>query len=602
MKAMILAAGMGSRLMPLTLTIPKPMLPIANKPSLEHIIDLCKRHNITKIKMNLFHLPEAVDHYFRGGEDFGVEISYSIEKRLWGTAGGIKRVQSFFDETFVVLMGDGLTNIDLTAMLKFHREKGAKATIAVKPVEDPSRYGVVVTDENNAIKSFQEKPKKEEAKSNLINLGIYILEPEILDLVPPKEEYDFGHQLFPKLLELNTPFYAFHTDAAWDDIGGLMDYWRVNLDVIEGKVPGYEFKGEELKKGVFVHPSTKIDKKTLEKITAPVLIGRDVEINSGVEITGPAVIGDEVCLESGVSVIKSVVLNNTWVGKGIEIKDSVVNKNYHLSVPNNFGTYIDDDKVLKVHRIVPFRVKLDQFLINITDRIVGFFALLFLSPLFLVTAILIKLDSPGPVFYISKRLRSPAIEKRGKHWYVYYKEKSVKYYVFRTMYTDADRRVKELKNKYQSGPFIKIENDPRVTRVGRILRKTSIDELPLFWNVLKGSMSLVGIWALPVYEAQHLLEKGLKAGEGEESIDLTDVSQLRFEGKLGIAGFWQARGRSNLTAEERAIHDSFQSVLDENVVAGNNYLGEYSEFPTYKGYIKMLIETFNAVVRRTGAE
>ena len=598
---MILAAGLGSRLMPLTLTIPKPMLPIANKPSLEHIIDLCKRHGITKIKMNLFHLPEAVDNYFGSGKDFGVELSYSIEKRLWGTAGGIKRVQSFFDETFVVLMGDGLTNIDLTEMLKFHREKGAKATIAVKQVADPSRYGVVVTDSTGAIKSFQEKPKKEEALSDLINLGIYILEPEILDLVPSKEEYDFGHQLFPKLLELKTPFYAYHTDAAWDDVGGLMDYWRVNLDVIEGRVAGYDFDGAELKKGVFVHPSTKIDKKTLDKIVPPVLIGRDVEIGPGVEIAGPSIIGDEVLIESKASVIKSVILNNTFVGKGIELKDSVVNKNYHLSVPNNFGTYIDDDKVLKVHRIVPFKTKFDQFLISATDRTVAFFALLFLSPLFLLTAIAIKINSRGPVFYISKRLRSPAIQKSGKHWYVYFKEKSVKYYVFRTMYTDADKRVKDLKNKYQSGPFIKIENDPRVTSVGRFLRKTSIDELPLFWNVLKGSMSLVGIWALPVYEAHHLLEKGLKSEEEGNLFDLTDVSQLRFEGKLGIAGFWQARGRSNLTAEERAIHDSVQSVLNENT-ASKEYLGEYSEFPTYKGYLKMLAETFNAVVRRTGAE
>ena len=209
MKAMILSAGAGTRLLPLTLTIPKPMLSITNKPALEHIIDLCKKHNISKIKMNLHYLPEYIDKYFKDGKQFGVDISYSIEKKLLGTAGGIKRVQSFFDETFVVLSGDGFTDIDLSSMLEFHKNSGSKATIAVKEVDDPSKFGVVVADSNFKIMSFQEKPKKEDALSKLVNLGIYIFEPEILDLIPPKEEYDFGLQLFPKLLKDKIPFYAF---------------------------------------------------------------------------------------------------------------------------------------------------------------------------------------------------------------------------------------------------------------------------------------------------------------------------------------------------------------------------------------------------------
>ena len=601
MKAMILAAGVGSRLMPLTLTIPKPMLPIVNKPALEHIVSLCRTHGIEKIKMNLHYLPEQIDRYFQNGEQFGIDISYSLEKQLLGTAGGIKRVQSFFDETFIVLSGDGFTNIDLTEMYKFHKANKSMATIAVKEVEDTSKFGVVVTDENKAITKFQEKPKKEEALSNLANLGIYIFEPEILNKIPPRKEYDFGYNLFPQLLKDKAPFYAYATNAYWSDIGSLEEYWNVNLDIISGKVSGFVKEKDEVKKGIYVHPSSKVDKKVIENASNPVLIGKNVQINSGVKLQGPVVIGNEVLIDEKAIVEESVILNNTCIGNCVEIKESVVCQNYHMSVKNKFGTYVDDDEVLKSHYIIPSKTKFNLFLISVTDRIVAFFALLFLSPIFSIVAILIKLDSKGPVFYVSKRLKAPEIEKKGKHWYVFFKEKPVKYYVFRTMYTDADKRVKELKNIYQSGPFVKVEDDPRVTKIGNKLRKTSIDELPLLWNVLKGDMSLVGIWALPTYEAEHLLHKGLKS-EGEEGdVDLTDLAQERFKGRLGLAGFWQARGRSKLSAEERALHDTMQSVMENLPHEDTEYLGEYAEFRTYKGYLKMLLETFKSVVKREGA-
>jgi len=601
MKAMILSAGAGTRLLPLTLTIPKPMLPISNKPALEHIINLCKQHNIIKIKMNLFYLPEYIDNYFKDGKQFGVDISYSIEKKLLGTAGGIKRIQSFFDETFVVLSGDGYTDIDLTSMLEFHWQHGSKATIAVKEVEDTSKFGVVVTDTNYKITNFQEKPKKEDAKSNLVNLGIYIFEPDILDFIPPKVEYDFGFQLFPELLKREVPFYAYPVNCKWSDIGSLEEYWRVNLESAKF-FNNVDYQYSETKPGVFVHKNTKLDKSFLDKLNGNIIIGKNCNFKSSVALNGKVVIGNDVYIDENASINNSVILNNTYIGKNVEINDSVVNQNYHLSVPTNFGTFIDDDKVLRSHYIVPFKTKVNIFLINATDRIVAFFALLLLSPLFLVTAILIKLDSVGPVFYISKRLRSPEIEKKGKHWYVFFKEKPVKYYVFRTMYTDADKRISQLKNKYQAGPYVKIEDDPRITKIGRILRKTSIDELPLFWNVFKGNMSLVGVWALPSYEAAHLHEKGLISEADDSSVDLSEVAQVRFKGKPGIAGFWQARGRSNLTAEERALHDTVQSVMENITDKDKDYLGEYTEFNSYKGYLKMLYETFISVVKRTGAE
>jgi mannose-1-phosphate guanylyltransferase/mannose-1-phosphate guanylyltransferase/phosphomannomutase len=601
MKAMILSAGVGSRLMPLTMALPKPMLSIANKPALYHIVNLCSRHGIKKIKMNLHYLPESVDQYFRDGSEFGVEISYSLEKKLMGTAGGIKRIQSFFDETFVVLSGDGFTNIDITEMYSFHKANNALATIAVKKVEDTSKFGVVVTDENGSIKSFQEKPKKEEALSNLANLGIYIFEPQILDMIPRGQEYDFGYNLFPDLLERGERFFAYSSSSYWSDIGSLEEYWKVNLDLASGKVQVFLDDTKEIRQGIFVHNSSGVPKEVLDKASAPVIIGRNTNIGQGVELKGPLVIGEEVYIDDNAKLIRSVVLSNTYVGKGVELSESVVSQNYHMSVKNKFGTFIDDDNVLKSHYFVPFEARLNAFLISATDRILSFFALLFLCPVFTVIAILIKMTSNGPVFYISKRLRSPAVEKKGKDWYVYIKEKPVKYYVFRTMYTEADKRVKELKNKYDSGPYVKIEDDPRVTKIGKFLRKTSIDELPLFWNVLKGDMSLVGIWALPTYEAEYILREGLKGDEESAGVDLSELARVRFEGKLGIAGFWQARGRSNLTAEERAIHDSFQSAMENISDKQTDYLGEYAKFKTYGGYLKMLAETFKSVVKREGA-
>jgi lipopolysaccharide/colanic/teichoic acid biosynthesis glycosyltransferase len=330
----------------------------------------------------------------------------------------------------------------------------------------------------------------------------------------------------------------------------------------------------------------------------PLFIGQSVEIENNVELIGPAVLGNEVFIETGATVQRSVVLANTAIGKAVEIRDSIVNQNYHLSIPNNFGLFVDEPQILKSHRVVGAKRRFNQFLIDSTDRLIAFALLAVLAIPFLLIALAIKLDSRGPVFYISRRLRSPGLLRKGKHWYVYLAEDAVKFYVFRTMYVDAEQSIHDLQNKYEGGPFVKIKNDPRVTRVGRFLRKTSIDELPLLWNVLRGEMSFVGIWGLPVYEAEAMQNEGLHDGK----IDLSEVARLRFQGKLGLAGFWQARGRSALSAEERAIHDSMQAVLTNIDEKDADYLGEYAEFQTYKGYLKMLFETFKAVVKRTGAE
>lgn len=596
MNAMILAAGLGERLKPLTLTIPKPMLPVCNKPVMEYSIELCKKHNIKDIKINLHYLPEQIDKYFGDGSKFGVNISYSIEKNLCGTAGAIKRVKSNFKDTFLVLTGDSYHNINLTDLISYHKESKSIATIVVKKATI-NRKDWKAELNGNKLKAIQET---DEITNEYVNCGVYIFEPEIFNHIPDKNYSSIVQDLLPGLLEKNIDVNCCITEEEWNNVDSLEEYWNLNMRLCSYNLSDIQ-GGDKLKEGIYIHPTVKFDDLQIENFKPPIIIGENTEICKGVKLEGPLVLGKELFIDENASLSKSVILSNTYVGKNVEIKESVVNKNYHLSVPAKFGMYVDDDNVLKSHRLVPFKTKFNLFLINATDRIVAFFALLFLSPIFAVTAILIKFDSKGPVFYISKRLKAPEVETKGNHQYVYFKEKAVKYYVFRTMYVDADQRIKELKNKYDTGPFRKIENDPRVTKVGKILRKTSIDELPLLWNVLKGQMSLVGIWALPTYEAKELLDKGLKSEIENGVIDLSDVAQVRFQGKLGLAGFWQARGRSNLTAEERALHDTYQSVMENLSHEDEEYLGEYTEFKTYKGYLKMLFETFKSVIKREGA-
>ncbi len=388
-------------------------------------------------------------------------------------------------------------------------------------------------------------------------------------------------------------------DGIFEPLTSLHYYWELNLRLLKEQKIKEWLTAREIRPGIYTGPNCKIKTSLSENVLPPVLIGSNCRIGPDVTIKGPAIIGNNVKLDRGATVEKSIIFDNTYVGKRVAVQESVVARNCYISVKTLFGTFVEENFIIGEYWHEPLKMKIDRFLIALIDRTVALMALILLLPLFIVIAILIKLDSPGPVFYVSKRLKRPAIEKKEKNYYQYEREEAVKYYVFRTMYTNADSRWKEMaaKNKYQSGPYRKIEDDPRVTRIGKILRKTSLDELPLLFNVLKGDMSLVGIWALPVYEAEALQQEGLKV----DQIDLSETAHVRFAGRLGLAGFWQARGRSELTAEERALHDSFQSALIA-LKTNSDEIGEYGEYISLKGYLKLLWETFIAVLKRKGAQ
>lgn len=337
MKAMILAAGKGTRVRPITHTIPKPMIPILQKPVMEFLLELLRQHGFDQIMVNVSHLAQEIEDYFRDGQRFGVQIGYSFEGRVIdgklvgeaiGSAGGMRRIQDFspfFDDTFVVLCGDALIDLDLTAAVKWHKAKGAIATVIMKsvPREEVSSYGIVVTDETNRVRAFQEKPKVEEALSTNISTGIYIFEPEIFKYIPSGQEYDIGSQLFPKLVEIGAPFYGLVMDFEWVDIGKVPDYWHAIRSVLLGEVKNVAIPGQEVAPGIYTGLNVAVNWDKVD-ITGPVYIGGMTRIEDGAKIVGPTMIGPNCWICGDATVDNSVIFEYSRLGSGVRLVDKLV--------------------------------------------------------------------------------------------------------------------------------------------------------------------------------------------------------------------------------------------------------------------------------------
>ena len=344
MKAMILAAGKGTRVRPLTYDLPKPMIPLLGKPVMAYLVEHLRKHGVTEIMVNVSWLHEKIEEYFGEGDQFGVQIGYSFEGYIRddgeivpepiGSAGGMRKIQDFggfFDDTTIVLCGDALIDLDLKAALLEHRRKGAMASVITKevPWEKVSSYGVVVADEQGRIKQFQEKPSQEEALSNFISTGIYIFEPEVIDLIPPGIPFDIGSQLFPLLAERGLPFYAQRRPFNWLDIGTMSDYWEVLQNVLTGEVNHMDVPGIQIVPGVWVGLNTSIDWNGTT-IEGPVYIGSNVKIESGTRIVGPSWIahGSHIC--EGAEVIRSVLFEYTRVLHDVTLNEMIVFKDYSV--------------------------------------------------------------------------------------------------------------------------------------------------------------------------------------------------------------------------------------------------------------------------------
>ncbi|MEM8641596.1 MAG: NDP-sugar synthase [Cyanobacteria bacterium P01_G01_bin.54] len=338
MKAMILAAGKGTRVRPITHTIPKPLIPILQKPVMEFLLELLRQHGFNQVMVNVSHLANEIEDYFRDGQRFGVEIAYSFEGSIkadgeligqaLGSAGGMRKIQDFypfFDDTFVVLCGDALIDLDLTAAIEWHKQRGAIATIVTKtvPKEQVPSYGVVVTDDDGQVKAFQEKPSVDEALSTMINTGIYIFEPEIMDYIPPKTIFDIGGDLFPLLVEKNAPFYAVAMDFEWVDIGKVPDYWHAIRGVLTGDIKNVAIPGKEVKPGVHTGLNVAVNWDKVD-IQGPVYIGGMTRIEDGATIIGPTMIGPSCHICQGATVDNSVIFEYSRLGEGVRLIDKLV--------------------------------------------------------------------------------------------------------------------------------------------------------------------------------------------------------------------------------------------------------------------------------------
>jgi mannose-1-phosphate guanylyltransferase len=281
---MVLAAGLGTRLRPLTYEITKPMVPVLDRPVMEHIVELLGKHSFDQVIANLHYFPETIREYF------GERISYHYEQELLGTAGGVRACREFFgDQPFLVISGDALTDIDLGALAARHAEAGGTATLAVKQVADTREYGVVLHDRDGRVTGFQEKPGPDEALSDLGNCGIYMFDPTIFDYFPERPFADWAKDVFPALLENDVPFHIHQVREYWNDVGSLSELREGTFDALRGELH-LQIEGEEVSPGVIVAGSSPLREDT--QIEGAAWIGHDVQIGAGVRLTGPLVLGD----------------------------------------------------------------------------------------------------------------------------------------------------------------------------------------------------------------------------------------------------------------------------------------------------------------------
>lgn len=351
-RAMIMAAGLGTRLYPLTGLTSKPMVPILNRPVMQHMLHLLRRHGVREVAANLHYHPDKIRTYFGDGRPFGLSLRYNLEEELLGTAGGVGAFRDFLgDGTFLVVSGDGLTDIDVSAFLEAHRRGGGIATLAVKEVDDPSLYGVVVAGEEGRITGFQEKPPAEEALSHWCNTGIYAFEPEIFEYVRPGTFVDWAKDVFPALLEAGVPFYRWALDGYWNDVGNIEEYRRSNFDALLGRVR-IHIPGRVISDRVWVGEGTQIEPGV--RIQPPVLVGAGCLIESESELIGPLIIGDGCVIERGALLEGVIHWDGVKAGRGSRVDGSILGRNvvvHHEAVVHE-DAVIGDRSEIAAHALI----------------------------------------------------------------------------------------------------------------------------------------------------------------------------------------------------------------------------------------------------------
>src|SRR5580692_872384 len=324
-KAVVMAGGEGTRLRPMTANQPKPLLPVTNRPIMEHVLRLLKKHGFEETIVTVQFLAALVRNYFGDGEDVGMFLQYATEEMPLGTAGSVKNAEDALkDSPFLVISGDALTDMDLTEMCRFHKENSALVTVGLTRVPDPLEFGIVIADEDGRIQRFLEKPTWGQVFSDTVNTGVYIMEPEVLAEVSAKESVDWSHDVFPKLLKRGAPIYGYISDRYWEDVGTLESYLKAQADVLNRKVQ-VDIDGFELSPGVWVAEGAEVDPDAVLK--GPLCIGEYAKIEAGAHLREYSVIGANVVVKEGAFIHRAVVHNRVFVGQGVTLRGCVVGKN-----------------------------------------------------------------------------------------------------------------------------------------------------------------------------------------------------------------------------------------------------------------------------------
>jgi mannose-1-phosphate guanylyltransferase / phosphomannomutase len=360
-KAVVMAGGEGTRLRPMTANQPKPMLPVVNRPIMEHVLRLLRQHGFDETVVTVQFLASLVRNYFGDGEDFGMSLQYATEETPLGTAGSVRNAQDALrDEPFLVISGDALTDIDLSKLVAFHKISGALVTVALTRVPDPLEFGIVIADEEGRIQRFLEKPTWGQVFSDTVNTGIYVMEPEVLDEVPPGESVDWSGDVFPRLLERGAPLFGWIADGYWEDVGTLESYLKAQADVLSRRVRA-DIDGFEVSPGVWVAEGAEVDPDAV--LSGPVCVGDYAKIEAGAQLREYTVVGSNVIVKEGAFLHRAVVHNNVYVGRGVTLRGCVVGKKTDVMGKARIeeGAVVGDECVIEADAYVSAGVKVYPF-------------------------------------------------------------------------------------------------------------------------------------------------------------------------------------------------------------------------------------------------
>jgi mannose-1-phosphate guanylyltransferase len=345
MKAVILVGGLGTRLRPLTCNMPKPMIPLVNQPFIEHMLENLRDQGVGEVILAVQYLADHFRELLGDGSRLGMKVHIVEEPEPRGTAGAVKNVERLLDGTTFVFNGDVMTDLDLQAMLAFHREHGSKLTIALTPVEDPTAFGLVETDAAGHIRRFIEKPPPDEITTNMINAGTYIIEPELFRYVPPNQHYMFERGLFPVVLQTGDPMFAYPSRAYWTDVGKPATYLEVHHDILIGKVQ-YHFRGRQIADRVWLEDGADIDASA--QIVGPVVLGPQVRVEAGARIIGPTVIGARSVIKADATIEGAVLWEDNVIEEGASLRSCVVGRGNRIGAKAHLadGTIVSDKCVI----------------------------------------------------------------------------------------------------------------------------------------------------------------------------------------------------------------------------------------------------------------